>query len=107
MSGNKSINNSNKSVKISDSRGEDVNFHISNTVKLVTLSNGLPKLDQGFRVALPIDIEESGTISAKLKNGPDIFQTIPIFMGGWNDYLITEINTIGHSINLTQIYIGY
>ena len=107
MSGNKSINNSNKSVKISDSRGEDVNFHISNTVKLITLSEGLSKIDQGFRVALPTDIEESGTISAKLKNGPDVFQTLPIFIGGWNDYLITEINTTGHSSSLTQIYIGY
>ncbi|MFA5760135.1 MAG: hypothetical protein WC942_12415 [Clostridia bacterium] len=99
-------NKTRNSTKILDNRGEEVNFHISNTVRLITLANGVHKVDQGFRVALAPDALEGGTISAKLKNGADVFQTIPVYLGGFNDYIITEINTSGHT-NITQLYIGY
>lgn len=94
-------------IFILDSRGEIVNFHISNEVKLVTLSEGQSKVDQGFRVTLPPDITDGGLISVKLKNGKDSFQVVPIFPGGFNDYLVTEINSEGHTIESETVYIGY
>lgn len=97
-----------KAVKIENDRGGDVNFQISQKCELITVTNGYKEVAQGFRVALPPDAIEGGIISAKLANGPDVFLPIPIYIGGYNDYILKEINTTGHSLGaVTTLYIGY
>lgn len=95
-------------IKIQDGNGSVVNFQIVKNCKLITLSDGFSKQSDkdGFRVALPPDAIEGGIISAKLLHGPDVFIDIPIYLGGWNDVILKEINTTDHSIGLTTIYIG-
>lgn len=97
------------SIKIENDRGGDVNFQISQKCELITLTDGYKSTKDGFRVALSPTTIEGGTISAKLAySSSDEFIDIPIYIGGFNDYILKEINTSGHSVGAeTTIYIGY
>ena len=90
---------------IKDVDGTQVNFQLTQHTKLITLSEGFGP-GKAFRVALPIDATEAITIKAKLVNGDNAFQDVPIFLGGWNEVYLTEIATTGHSDGATTLWIG-
>jgi len=92
-------------VKIVGENGSEVNFEISQYVELITLANGVALRESPFKVALPVDATEGATIKVKLRSTQANWVTIPVYLGGWNNYNVVAIDTEGHT-GATTIYIG-